>query len=538
MLKTMNRMLLLAVAAAITLFAQANNIQISNSTLVGDAPADGFCKVRFDISWENSWRVSTAPNNWDAAWIFVKYRDINTGLWHHARLGSDAQHSAPAGRTIQTGLLTPGSAYNNGSNWGVGVFLYRSAVGTGTFSTTGVELRWNYSGNGINYGIIDEVKVFAIEMVYIPQGSFNLGSGGGEAGSFTNGSAVGSSFSIPFQINSESELYLAPFSGFLWSLHEGSLSMSMGAEGVLPSLYPKGYNGFYIMKHELSQKCYVDFINTLARDQQHNRTSSSINIGITTVPLNYVMSNSDNSMNRNGIKCNLNISPSSPIEFYCDLNQNGVANEPDDGQWLAFNYNSWMDHIAYLDWSGLRPMTELEYEKASRGPGLATPQDYAWGNTLIRYGDLTLVSNGSASEWISNAASNDHGNALFESASITPPGPVRVGIFCDQQSDRVSSGASYYGVLEMSGNLWERTVSLSDDLGRGYTATHGNGDLDVDGNANVMTWPMINPYGNGKRGGSFTDVYHHLMVSSRVNAGSQHTTNRYSNTGIRGIRNF
>ena len=65
----------------------ANNIQTSNVSLVcqdlsaGSNNSGNFIFIKFDISWENSWRVGAPINNWDAAWIFVKFRvgssDIN-----------------------------------------------------------------------------------------------------------------------------------------------------------------------------------------------------------------------------------------------------------------------------------------------------------------------------------------------------------------------------------------------------------------------------------------------------------------------------
>jgi len=37
--------------------------------------------VSFDIEWNNSWRVDglSAPQNWDAAWVFVKFLPCNAG---------------------------------------------------------------------------------------------------------------------------------------------------------------------------------------------------------------------------------------------------------------------------------------------------------------------------------------------------------------------------------------------------------------------------------------------------------------------------
>jgi hypothetical protein len=113
----------LIMAAVATVTLHANDIQVSNPALVGTNTLEGYTQVQFNITWENSWRTTSAPNNWDAAWVFVKYRDANTGEWNHAQLGSDAQHSAPAGSTIATGLLTPGTAYDASTNWGVGAFV-------------------------------------------------------------------------------------------------------------------------------------------------------------------------------------------------------------------------------------------------------------------------------------------------------------------------------------------------------------------------------------------------------------------------------
>ena len=52
----------------------SNNIQVSNVRLTNQNTTDDFTMVEFDISWENSWRYSGGPSNWDAAWIFIKYK--------------------------------------------------------------------------------------------------------------------------------------------------------------------------------------------------------------------------------------------------------------------------------------------------------------------------------------------------------------------------------------------------------------------------------------------------------------------------------
>ena len=136
---------------------QANNLTISNVSLTGQDTDNDFILVQFDITWENSWRFSGVdPNNWDAAWVFVKYRV--GGDWRHATLNTMG-HTVPSGSTIDTPFD------------GTGVFLYRSADGTGMVTFNGVQLRWNYGVDGLpdNTGDV-EVRVLGIEMVYVPTG--------------------------------------------------------------------------------------------------------------------------------------------------------------------------------------------------------------------------------------------------------------------------------------------------------------------------------------------------------------------------------
>jgi len=41
----------------ISIIAQANNIQISNTKLTGQNTAEGYTLVQFDLTWDNSWRT-------------------------------------------------------------------------------------------------------------------------------------------------------------------------------------------------------------------------------------------------------------------------------------------------------------------------------------------------------------------------------------------------------------------------------------------------------------------------------------------------
>ena len=504
--------ILLLAGAAFT--AAANNIATANLVLTGNIPGVS-AQVRFDMGWENSWRTSSAPNNWDAAWVFVKYRHSSTGEWAHAQLGSDAQHVAAMGSTIATGLRDPGTAYDPGANWGVGTFVYRSANGAGTFTANGTELRWNYGQQGLAYSDIAEVRVFAIEMVYVPQEAFWLGSGGSEYYHFKDGTT-----NNPFAVTSEGAITMGNVNGQLWANGDTYIETA-----TLPAAFPKGFSGFYAMKHSISQQGYVDFLNTLNRAQQSGQVGTAISG--TSITDRYVMSRTSTVQYRNGIRCDATIPAApTPVSFYCDGNNNGIGGETTDGQWLACNWLNWNDVRAYLDWSGLRPMTELEYEKACRGPLTPVANAYAWGGTSVT-GAANITSPGAVDE-----ASNTIGaNAIYNN-NANVQGPMRVGVFAAGSTSRTQAGAGYYGMLELSGNLYERTITVDNATYRAYLGTHGDGILVSWGGSNVASWPSTAGY----RGGDWGVEAAKMCVSDRRSPPAPPIGGRSSTYGGRGLR--
>lgn len=147
--------------------AYCSDVSVSNLSVGLPNQATGNVDVSFDISWTNSWRTSSAPYNWDAAWVFVKYR-VNGGEWNHARL-NETGHTIPGNAAITVGLADTTSAFDLSTNPAVGAFLFRRNEGTGTFTASGVSLNWNYAAQGISVTDNLDVKVLAIEMVYVPQ---------------------------------------------------------------------------------------------------------------------------------------------------------------------------------------------------------------------------------------------------------------------------------------------------------------------------------------------------------------------------------
>ncbi len=467
----------------IALSGYCNNIVISNVSTIGQDFVNHFTNVQFDISWDNSWRTSSAPNNWDAAWIFVKYRIKNESVFRHATINTtNSNHTAPAGSTINT------------TSDGKGVFIFRSGDGSGTFSLTGVQLRWEYGTDGLQDADVVEVRVLGIEMVYVPSGSFWIGSG-----SATN---YGEFYTYPtttssYNITSEGSITVGTTAGNLY--YNNSSSMAGDRSGPIPAAFSKGFNAFYCMKYEISHAQMIDFFNMLQHAQADNVDYPS----------------TSNGHNETGTH--------PAITSTCPTR--------------AYNFMVWSAAAAYADWAALRPMTELEYEKACRGTATVTTSEYAWGtNTVYSTGAYTIANSGTATESLTNQGTSI-GNALYSTTAGSNSNPLRCGIFAKSSTSKQEAGASYYGIMEMSGNLWEMCVSVGNATGRGFTGVHGDGYTAANGfaggptsaPATLSTWPGYvsgnlsitdNTGTNGiaSRGGAFNSSSNYMRVSDRYYA--------------------
>jgi len=473
--------------------AFANNIIISN-VLLTEQVSGSHTMVQFDISWENSWRNDiagtgyTEPYNYDAAWVFVKYKGVS-GEWQHAWLNTtNGNHTAPSGSEIKIGVTNISGTYR-----GIGAFFQRSENETGNFSKTGVQLRWEYIANGVLDGATVDIQVFAIEMVYVPLGSFTVGDGV-SANTFCKANDVTSPYET-FTIGATAPTLAGNHSSSSPSRlsARGNWDLIPGATANLATGFPTGYDDFYCMKYEIMQQQYVDFLNSLTTTQASNRYSSG------------------NPGGRYGITVTSGVYSNTTTQY------------------VACNYLSWADLAAYLDWSGLRPMTELEFEKSCRGTGPAVQNECACG--AIDATKATGILNGG---FYNETASNSGANVCYD-YGITS-GPMRVGAFATATSTRVTSGATYYGIMEMSGNLEERTVTVGNSTGRAFTGTHGNGLLDpATGDADITYWPGIDAIGTGYRGGDWLYYYSYLCVSDRYGGADAYAV-RKDNFGGRGVR--
>lgn len=273
---------------------------------------------------------------------------------------------------------------------------------------------------------------------------------------------------------------------------------------TLNANYPTGFQGFYAMKYEISQEQYVRFLNKLTADQQKTRSREDLD---DLAPGDYVFGNDKTkASSRNGIIVGSRIN--GVVIFANNLNPANSYSQEDDGQTLGCNFLSVNDMLAYADWAGLRPLSEMEYEKMARRPYPNSPglKDWAGGSDAevkMPVSESFTGTAGKFDERLGNANVNAGGKVS---------GPVRVGSFAKGATRPSEAGASYWGIMDLSGNLAEIYYNAN-TYGRSFTdhvngLNHGNGVLktvDPKGNTDMSTayWPTAQVGAFGLRGGSY-----------------------------------
>ena len=394
----------------------------------------------------------------------------------------------------------------------MGLFVRRSGEGAGTTSVQNVKAVWNFTSNSLSKTDIVLVQAMAVEMVYVSAGTNTVGDG---TASTIEGQFEAGTSGTPFAITNDAYAITLGGGG------AGSLGnhnkTGMGqvddfnntTSKTLPATFPNGYAAFYCMKYEITEGQWVDFFNTLTDAQKTTRDITSA-----------TGKNNDAVVSRNTVAWTTGDATTTRRDRAC-------------------NFLSWGDGAAFADWAALRPMTELEFEKACRGPLTPVASEFAWGlNTIMADASRGLSGTENGTETVTNSTALGGCNygSKAHVGGDAGSGPLRAGIFATNGSSRASAGATYWGIMDMSGNLWERPVMLSTANGRNFTGLNGDGVLDLSGNANVTAWPSPG-IETGLRGGSWVEASTSLRTSDRYNSMSGYIyANRFSNIGWRGVR--
>ncbi len=618
----------------------SSHVKVTNVKVARTAGQASTFEITFDLAWRESWRdpPDLWRRNWDAAWVFVKYgtsesreltlrikdckdviEQLDRGDYHVlSKLWLDTFHNSddkdewisgdpvlqsqipgqhwtlwhdrvvegpngderiresmgvwwnpsdetlslerqgPTGHARITAVLAgPRNAQIDLPEDGLGVFVYRRDVCPvpGPVHFSGITLRTELTPDVRPTGM--QVTVHGIEMVFIPQAPFSLGDplgSGGPNNCFFNPNAAGNDRTL--RIKSEEAIEVTAQAGDgarVFYLTQQTPYNSGDQKGPIPAEYPKGYRAFYIMKRSITQGQYTMFVNTLTG-------------GALTSRFSYWFGDYRYQITKNDTGARFALKPS-----------------------RACNWLSWMDGASYAAWSALRPMTELEYEKACRGPGRPLAGEYSWGTTKLRRTQVIFSDQEGLEAVDGNCNINntqyafvggDGGSGpLCEDAfgrapqfdqspgsgfgmvfgltpipQAPPPtsdlGPPPSGdqddpanpaqwITDEPPEVREISGRSYYRVQSLTGNVWEFVVSVGYPEGRAFTGKHGTGVLDKLGNppTEELGWPGGEVRGVGGRGGAWYTPATHGRVADRVMAaGLAFYSGRSHDTGFRCVR--
>ena len=493
------------------------DVEVARPTL--GVAGGGVRTVMTGIAWRNSWRESGAGTrwNWDAVWVFAKWTDPSVvgDSWHHATLSPNAALYSIADEHGVAAQFTPVSD-------GRGVFVHRRADGAGDVDWDGVALPWDFAADGKSASAAVRVRVFAIPMVRVPTGAFYAGDGSVTSdGRFL----AGGGGNFPYLVTAAAPL-LSANTGGLWA--DRTLTLLPGgtngpdpwenaAQGItLGAAFPSGYAPFYAMRYEITQGQYAAMLDTLAATQAAARAPALADFAVSN-PVR-------NDRYRYTVPQTLGAYTACSPHF-------------------AANWLSWEDGIAYADWAALRPMTELEYEKAARGRGAALAGEFAWGTaTIAPVRGFGGAPDGSGFETPTPA----NANTSYSPSTADRPllGPYRTALFAGNAT-RELRGESWWGISDLSGNVVEMAVTPARALGRAFVAEHGDGSIAADGRADgVPTWPRVSAgvtgafstdFGFGFRGGDFYNPELDLRVSAR-NVATFGGARRLFGLGFRAVR--
>jgi formylglycine-generating enzyme required for sulfatase activity len=324
--------------------------------------------VRFDIAWDNSWRHEA---NHDAAWVFFKVRADDKAAWQHVRLAADrilnpTGYGRGEGKPVD--LIVP-----DGDDGFTGMFVRRAGYSPrGKVAASKVTAVWDLKAS---HGVKDvgkaQIRAFGIQMVYVAEGPFYLGSGGTEVNGFYK-YTDGKQHNLPYRVTRAGVIPTGRQAGKLWArssepLYPKGAQPEDGSE--IPAAFPNGFAAFYCMKYPITWSQYAGFLNTLTAGEANERypyhasaMRQAPGVGRT------------DAITRSGEAPNFTYSTGSKWSSRRGYGGFGL---------------SWADGVAFAAWAGLRPMTELELEKAVRGPRKPVPDETGpsyWGITPFAIG--------------------------------------------------------------------------------------------------------------------------------------------------------
>ncbi|MBM4149715.1 MAG: hypothetical protein FJ224_11855 [Lentisphaerae bacterium] len=412
--------LALAPVAALLLagLAQAGWHDTTDTVTIANVKAtprdDKTATLSFDLSWGRSFRHEL---NHDAVWVFFKVKPEGAAEWRHVRLVADkvlnpTGYTQGAGTPVEflvpDGLPAEAASAKEGEEGSLGVFIRRAEFGQGTVNAINLTVLCDLTSKELQ-PTSPLICATGIEMVYIPKGSFLLGLDAADADAFFQ-YVDASSEGEPYRVTGPGAIPTGKQKGKLWS---AGTAAPLEDGGEIPAAYPKGYAAFYCMKTMVKRGHYGNFLITIPEAESQKYTPPDAKHEY-TMPANMPAGN-------------LTFQKGGRKEGYEHL-----RHEEDDSRWPLV--------AAFAAWAGLRPMTEMEYEKFSRGP-----IDEGW-------------------------ETGNHG----------------------------ISHNSYWGAYDA--NRWksasERVVTAGNDKGRSFKGTHGNGTTVI-----PADWPQDDAVGVGTRGG-------------------------------------
>ena len=293
----------------------STNLVIENiRPVIRPGVAASQASVIFDLRWENAWHTS---KNHDAVWIFMK----PSGGYGHIRLASEGH------QLLQNRIESCPEVRIEVAEGGVGLYIYLDQVYRGDVDVK-LQLMVATEDQRINNRMFKgNFSVYGLEMVYIPEGPFSLGTpdtSGIKKAAFYRSDAKGEPKGL-VKIQSESEIKVAAENNALYYWSENAL-YNGDQKGPVPASFPKGFKAFYLMKYEINQGQYAAFLNALPSTWTYSRSP---------------LGGDSYSQNRGSI--------------YLEEGEY-VADSPH----RPMNYISFTDGLAFADWAGLRPITELE----------------------------------------------------------------------------------------------------------------------------------------------------------------------------------